>query len=164
MYSHANGLHRQALTIKILIAFLLILIGTAGCSSAPSETPEKFVKKFIQKQIPLLDQSVANFYVKEEQAGVINRVKAFIESKKEAGTLETLKNAKYDFSNIKIKVLDERDEYVNDEDVNFVKVAATGSYTKAVNGKSEVLKEDEIIILESIRGKWKVTEKVNPWH
>jgi hypothetical protein len=44
-----------------------------------------------------------------------------------------------------------------------MKVAATGNYTKDINGTSESLKEDEIIILGSIAGKWKVTEKINPW-
>ena len=162
MYSIANGLPRQAMILNMLIASILILLW-AGCTSAPSETPEKFVLNFIQKQIPLLDQSVAGFYVKEEQSGVIDRVKKFIASKKEKGNFESLSTATYDFSKIKVDVLDQKEEYVNDEQVNFVKVAAKGSYTKAINGKSESLKEDEIIILESIAGKWKVTEKINPW-
>jgi hypothetical protein len=44
-----------------------------------------------------------------------------------------------------------------------VKVEAKGNYTKTINGKSESLFEDEIIILESATGKWQVTEKINPW-
>ena len=79
MYSNSNVLPRQALILKMLIASILILVWV-GCTSAPSETPEKVVLNFIQKHIPLLDQSVADFYVKEEQAGVIDRVKNFIAS------------------------------------------------------------------------------------
>ena len=162
MYSNSNALPRQTLILKMLIFSVLILMW-AGCTSAPSETPEKFVLKFIQKHIPLLDQSVADFYVKEEQAGVIDRVKNVIASMKEKGNLESLKTATYDFSKIKVDVLDQKQEYVDDEGVQFLKVAARGSYTKAINGKSESLNEDEIIILESVAGKWKVTEKINPW-
>ena len=162
MYSNSNGLPRQALILKMLIFSVLILIW-AGCTSAPSETPEKFVLNFLQKHIPLLDQSVADFYVKEEQAGIIDRVKNFIASTKEKGNFESLSTATYDFSKIKVDVLDQKEEYVNDEGVQFMKVAARGNYTKAINGKSESLNEDEIIILESVAGKWKVTEKINPW-
>jgi len=162
MYSNSNGLPRQALILKMLIFSVLILIW-AGCTSAPSETPEKFVLNFLQKHIPLLDQSVADFYVKEEQAGIIDRVKNFIASTKEKGNFESLSTATYDFSKIKVDVLDQKEEYVNDEGVQFMKVAARGNYTKAINGKSESFNEDEIIILESVAGKWKVTEQINPW-
>jgi len=58
---------------------------------------------------------------------------------------------------------DQKEEYVNDEGKDFLKVAARGNYTKTINGKSESLTEDETIIIESVRGKWKVTEKINPW-
>ncbi len=163
MYSNANSLPRQAVTLKMLIASVLILIWAVGCTSAPSETPDKLILNFIQKQIPMIDQSVSDFYVKEEQSGVIDRVKKFIASKKEKGNFESLSAATYDFSKIKVDVLDQKEEYIDDEQVNFMKVAARGSYTKAINGKSESLNEDEIIILESVAGKWKVTEKINPW-
>jgi len=140
-----------------------MLILAAGCTSAPSETPDKLILNFIQKQIPMIDLSVSDFYVKEEQSGVIDRVKKFIASKKENGNFESLSTATYDFSNIKVDVLDQKDEYIDDEDMSFMKVAARGNYTKTLNGKSESLNEDEIIILESVAGEWKVTEKINPW-
>ena len=159
MNSITNGL----MMLKILVASVLILIGAAGCSSSPSETPEKFVMTFIQKHIPMIDRSVADFYVKEERAGVIDRVQQFIASKKEKGTLASLKTAIYDFSKIKIDVLDQKEEYVHDEGVQFMKVAVKGNYTKTINGKPESFIENEIIILESVAGKWKVTEEMNPW-
>lgn len=159
MNSNTNGW----LVLKMLVASVLILIGAAGCTSSPSETPEKLVLTFIQKHIPMIDRSVADFYVKEERAGVIDRVQQFVASKKEKGTFESLKTALYDFSKIKIDILDQKEEYIDDEGVQFMKVAATGNYTKTINGKPESLIEDEIIILESVAGKWEVTEKMNPW-
>jgi hypothetical protein len=159
MNSKTNGM----LILKMLAASVLILIGVAGCTSAPSETPEKLVLTFIQKHIPMIDRSVADFYVKEERAGVIDRVQQFVTSKKEKGTFESLKAALYDFSKIKIDVLDQKEEYIDDEGVQFMKLAAKGNYTKTINGKPESLIEDEIIILESVAGNWEVTEKINPW-
>ena len=164
MYSLTNGSSRQLLTIKILITTFLMLILAAGCTSAPSETPEKVVLNFVQKHIPMIDLSVADFYVKEEQAGIINRVKQFIALKTVKGDFESLSSATYDFSKIKVKVLDRKGEYIQDEEVDFIKLAASGNYTKTINGKTESLVEDEIIILESVAGQWKVTEKINPWH
>ena len=163
MYLKTNVLSRQSLLLKMLAVSVLMLIWAAGCSSAPSMTPENFVLNFIQKNVPMIDKSVADYYVKEERAGVINRVQKFIASKKEKGNFESLKTATYDFSKIKVEVLDQKEEYINDEGVNFLKVAATGNYTKTTNGKSESLTEDEIIIIESVAGKWKVTENINPW-
>ncbi len=159
MTSHTNSWSRQAFILKILVTTVLMLILAAGCTSAPSETPEKFVLNFMQKHIPMIDISVADFYVEEEQKGIIERVKELIASSKEKSSSA----ATYDFSKIKVNVLDQKEEYVHDEAINFTKVAATGSYTKTVDGKSESVIEDEIIILESIAGEWKVTEEINPW-
>ncbi|MEN8265084.1 MAG: hypothetical protein ABFR82_16685 [Nitrospirota bacterium] len=157
MTSHTKGWSRQALILKMLITTVLMLVLAAGCTSAPSETPEKFVLNFMQKHIPMIDISVADFYVKEEQNGIIERVKKLVASSKESSA------ATYDFSKIKVNVLDQKEEYVHDEAINFTKIAATGSYTKTVDGKSESVIEDEVIILESVAGEWKVTEKINPW-
>ncbi len=137
MKSNANSLSRQTLILKMLIASVMMLIWAAGCTSAPSETPDKLILNFIQKQIPMIDQSVSDFYVKEEQSGVIDRVKKFIAAKKEKGNFESLSTATYDFSKIKIDVLDQKEEYIDDEEVTFMKIAATGNYTKAINGTSE---------------------------
>jgi hypothetical protein len=142
---------------------MLILMSTVGCNSAPSMTPEKLVLNFIQKHVPMIDTSVADFYVKEEQAGIIGRIKAFKASNKKKGVSESVSAATYDFSKVQVEVIAEKEEYINDEAVDFLKVAATGSYTKTTNGKSESLVEDEVIILESVAGQWKVTEKTNPW-
>ena len=117
MYSNTNGLFKQTLIQKMFIASILMLILAAGCTSAPSETPDKLIMNFIQKQIPMIDLSVSDFYVKEEQSGVIDRVKKFIASKKAQGDFESLSAATYDFSKIKVDVIDQKDEYVDDEEV-----------------------------------------------
>lgn len=159
MNSHSKGSSRHFLTLTLLIASLLIIMSTVGCNSAPSMTPEKLVLNFIQKHVPMVDASVADFYVKEEQAGIIDRLKAL----KASGKNDADHAATYDFSKVKVEVIGEKEEYIDDESVNFLKVAATGNYTKTTNGKSESLIEDEVIILESIKGQWKVTELINPW-
>ncbi len=163
MNSNANGMFRQAQTITTLIASVLILLWTVGCTSAPSVTPEKFVLDFIQKHIPMIDKSVADFYVKDEQTGILDRVEKFVASNKVQGMSASLNAATYNFSKIKVDVLDQKEDYIDDEAVNFLKVSVSGNYTKTSNEKSTVLVEDEIIILKSVEGKWKVTEKINPW-
>ncbi|KPK02790.1 MAG: hypothetical protein AMK71_01070 [Nitrospira bacterium SG8_35_4] len=163
MNSLANGFSRHALRLTLLIASMLMLLTTVGCNSAPSMTPEKFVLNFIQKHVPMMDLSVADFYVKEERPGIIERIKKLRASNRKKDTSESVSAATYDFSKIKVEVIDRKEEYINDEPVDFLKVAATGSYTKTANGKSESLVEDEVIILRSTAGQWKVTDKINPW-
>jgi hypothetical protein len=163
MRLNANGMSKEVFLLKLLMAFAMTFILFAGCSSAPSVSYDTFILKFIQKHIPMIDKSVATFYVKEERAGVIDRIEKNVDSIKKEGSFKSLSTAKYDFSNIKVEVVDQKQEYVNDEAVDFMKVEIKGKYTKTINGKSETLSEDEIIILESVAGKWKVTEKINPW-
>jgi hypothetical protein len=163
MISNKKGLSMEILTLKMIIASALMLIWAAGCTSAPSEAPEKFVMDFLQKHIPMIDPSVAEYYVKEERAGIIAQVQAYITSKKEKGIFKSISDATYDFSKIKVEVLEQKEEYIDDEGVNFLKIAATGNYSKTMNGKTESFIEDEIIIIESVVGTWKVTEKINPW-
>ena len=163
MNSQLNGFSKHVLMLILLIASVLMLLSTVGCTSAPSMAPEKFVLNFIQKHVPMIDISVADFYVKEEQSGIIDQIKAVKASNKKNNISESVSAATYDFSKIKVEVIAEQEEYINDEAVDFLKVTATGNYTKTTNGKSESLIEDEVIILESIAGQWKVTEKINPW-
>ena len=48
-------------------AFLLLVL-SAGCSSGPSQSPEKVIKNFIGKHISMIDPSVADYYVSKEAA------------------------------------------------------------------------------------------------
>ncbi len=162
MNSRSNSFFGKAQTLTLIVSVLMIL-SIVGCTSAPSVTPEKLVLNFIQKHIPMIDISVADFYVKEERTGIIDRIKALKTSNAQNNISKSVSTSTYDFSKIKVEVIDKKEKYIDDEAVNFLKVAATGSYTKTTNGKSESLTEDEVIILESIAGQWKVTEKINPW-
>ncbi|UCH79762.1 MAG: hypothetical protein JSW20_08365 [Nitrospiraceae bacterium] len=164
MNSYAQSSFRHALTLGMLFISAVILLTTVGCNSGPSMTPETFVQNFIQKHIPMIDLSVADFYVKEEQAGIIARIKAIKAANSKKSNVAAPSTATYDFSKIKVEIIDEKEEYINDEAVTFLKVAAIGNYTKTRNGKSETVAENEVIILESIAGEWKVTEKTNPWN
>ncbi len=163
MYSKASRMFKQNLILNLIIVSFLVLVGLTGCSSAPSLTPEKFVLSFLQKRIPLLDQSLATFYVKEEQAGIIERVKQSIATKKEMKSFTSLSAATYDLTKINVNVLDKKEKYIDDEPIVFVKLAAKGSYIQSVNGKTESLNEDEVIILEIVGSDFKVTEKIDPW-
>ncbi len=162
MYSKACCLLKKSLITNILIATVLA-VGITGCNSGPSVTPEKFVLNFLQKRIPLLDPEVAGFYVKEEQAGVIERVNQSIETKKEKKSFASLSTATYDLANIMVNVIDKKEKYVDDEPKMFVKLAAKGSYVQSVAGKVKSINEDEIIILEIVGSNYKVTEKTDPW-
>jgi hypothetical protein len=154
---------------KIKIVFGAVVIGsimlflTAGCSSGPSQTPEKFVRNFLAKHVPMIDFAVANFYVKEEQTGIKDLVTRNIETFQEKGDLDSLKTAQYDFSNVNVKVIAQKADYVDDEEKKFVKVEAKGTYTLKIGDKSQSFTEDEIIILALEGEGWKVTEKTNPW-
>ena len=164
MNSKVNVLPGQNLMLKMFVASVLMLILAAGCTSTPSVTPEKLAMNFIQKNIPMIDPSVADFYVKEEQSWIEDRVKANIASNKEKGLFKSLSAAKYDYSKIKVNILDQKEEYFQDEEMKFLKVGVTGNYTMTANGKTQSLAEDEVIIMQSVAGVWKVTEKIDPWN
>jgi len=162
MYSKTSCLLKKNLISNILIATFLV-VGIVGCNSGPTMTPEKFVLNFLQKRIPLLDPEVAGFYVKEEQAGIIERVKQSIETKKEKKSFDSLSAATYDLTKITINVLDKKEKFIDDEPKMFVKLAAKGSYIQSVAGNTKSIDEDEIIILEIVGSDFKVTEKIDPW-
>lgn len=142
---------------------LMFIVSIAGCSSQPVTSPQDVIKSFIEKHISMIDLSVADFYVKEEQAGIRASVNKTIQQKKNEGTLESLKKATYDFNKLHIDVIAEKEDYINDEEVDLVEVKASGSYTLSVDGKEETVVEDKVFVLLSAGTEWKVTEKIRPW-
>lgn len=148
----------QAAIIGLTVIFLVM-----GCSSGSSETPESIGKSFLVKHIPLMDLSVSDYYVMEEQASVREVVQKHIDALKQNGAFDSAQSTKYDFSNITLKVIGQKSMYVNDQPHKFLEFEAGGSYTQTEGGKTRTINEDEKIILESVRGQWKVTEKNNPW-
>ncbi len=146
------------------LCVLILMTGLVSCSSQqPATSPKDVIKLFIQKHIPTIDLSVADFYIKEEQAGVRALVNATILTKQKEGTLESLKKANYDFTKLQIDVIAEKEDYINDAPVNLVEVKASGFYTVSVDGNEKTLVEDEIFVLESVGSEWKLTDKIRPW-
>ena len=151
----------------VILALLLAgsLVNCGGRKSSPTlvKAPTDFIKDFIAKHETMIDSSLVNFYVKEEQPIVEARINKTIEEKKEAGVLEKLQNLQFDFSNLQIKVVDQKEEYINDTPKKLIRVAVTGSYVMKQDDGAKTVSADDTIILEMVDNSWKVTEKINPW-
>ena len=136
-----------------------------GASSTPAkiEAPKALIQNYIAKHNTMVDDSLVNFYVADEQPTVAAAVKKTIEEKKAAGELEKLQQSTFDFSNLQISVVDQKDVYVHDEPTKVIKVSVSGSYDIKNGSSNETIPADKTIILEMVNNEWKVTEKVNPW-
>ena len=77
--------------------------------------------------------------------------------------LESLEKATFDFSGLKIELVDQKEEYFDDEPVLYVKVAVRGNYTMELPEENKKIDTDDVIILKMARHEWKVTETNNPW-
>ena len=140
---------------------VVVVTGCGGNKQA--QAPESMIRDFVAKNHVMIDESLASFYVAEEQEDIQQAIARSTEEKKQSGTLASLKQASFDPSALKISVLDQKEEYVHDEAVDFLKISATGNLLiKMADGSKDVAIND-IIILEKERGNWKVTEKINPW-
>ena len=157
--------------VKVLLTAVLAmflagsLVNCGGSKSSPAlvKAPVDFIKDFIAKHETMIDTSLVNFYVKDEQAIVEAQINKTIDEKKEAGVLEKLQNLQFDFSNLQIKVVDQKEEYIADMPRKMIKVAVTGSYVMKQADEAKTVSADDTIILEMVDNSWKVTEKVNPW-
>jgi hypothetical protein len=168
MKGDIGKMHTKIVTGVILkcitgIAGVLIMFVVFGCSTKQDNTPEDFLRMFLQKHIPLIDVSTADFYVKDEQSGIKDVISRNIQAKKEEGTYDSLKNATYDLSSIRVTVLDRNITYIDDEPKTLVELKATGFYTMTIDGQEKTDLEEEIFVLQAVGGEWKVTEKVKPW-
>jgi restriction endonuclease Mrr len=159
-----RGNYKVRNALGALMVSITMVAFAAGCSFGPSQPPQDTVKNFLAEHLKMTDTSLAKFYDTSEQPTILERIARSIKEKKEKGTFDMISNAKYDLSNVKIKVLDEKADYVNDEEFEFAKVAAVGSYSVIQGEKKKELKEDEVFILKAVGDNWKVTEKLNPWH
>jgi hypothetical protein len=144
---------------------LFLIIGLANCSGkqAATEPPKTLIQNFIAQKDTMVNPSLSDFYVKEEQAGIAEEVNKAISAKEAAGTIEKVRNATYDFSGLEMKVIDQTKYYVNYEPKKFMKVAVKGNYTMQLQESSKIIPTDKIITLELVDKDWKVTEQLNPW-
>ena len=83
--------------------------------------------------------------------------------KKYITTQVKLDNAEIDFSGLSITIVDEKDEYVNDESKHFAKIETAGSYKVKIAGSVNSRDINDTFILMNDRGEWKISEQVNPW-
>ena len=146
-----------------VIVCITMLVLSAGCSSGPAQSPEDVVKSFLAKHLAMTDMSLVQYYDTNEQPGILEQITKSISAKKEKGTLDSVSSSKYDLSKVDIKVIDQKAEYVDDEEVKFVKVVAKGSYSVSHGDKRQELNENEVFILKAVGKNWKVTEQINPW-
>ncbi len=152
-------------TLTLLVIGLFLFVGITNCSSskATSQPPEDFLKNFIAKHETMVDPSLVNFYIKEEQSNVAENITSSVQAKKAEGTLESLQHASFDFSALKLEVAGEKEMYVDDEPKTFLKIAVKGSYTMKIEEDVKTITANNTIILEKEGKEWKVTEKIHPW-
>ena len=153
-------------TILSVTVALFLVLGTINCggsSSGPTPAPKAFLQDFIAKHQTMVDSSLVEFYIDEEQAQMAELIKTSINSLKAQGILESLQQATFDFTGLQLQVVAEKEEYIDDEPKNFLKVAVKGSYVMNQKDTSKTISTDDIIILEMVGNNWKVTETINPW-
>ena len=147
-----NNVLKAVTLMSIMIVFNFI-----GCSQSHSQTPEEFIKVFLTKYIPFLDTSIAELYVKDEQSRMRDLILQNIQKKQKGGTYNSLKNATYDLTDIRVTVLDIKGMYINDEPKTLVEVVAKGFYTVKTVDQKDTYLEDEIFILQEIGNEWKIS-------
>ncbi len=157
------SLPRFRLSLGLLAAGLLFLAGMAGCSSKQAAVPTAFIQDFLSKHETMVDSSLVDLYVKEEQAGIAQQINESISSRKAAGTLERLQHATFDFKGMKIELIDEKEEYVDDSPTVFLKIGTHGSFIMSMDEGTKTIPAENILILEKVGADWKVTENLNPW-
>ena len=152
-------------TLPVIIAGFLFLFGTVNCggNKSASQPPKKLIQDFIAKHQTMVDTSLVNYYVQQERKDVAKRVQNSISAKKAEGTLESMQEATFDFSDLKLTLIGEKEDYFNDELKTFIRVAVKGSYIMQQQNSSQTIPADETIILEKVGDGWKVTEDINPW-
>lgn len=156
----------RGILYTILTLFLVGgIISCGGSSSGPVQTqaPKSLIQQFVAKHTNMVDESLVDYYVAEEKPIVAAAVQKSIDEKKAAGELAKLQNVTFDFSNLKIELVGEKEEYINDRPTKIIKVDVSGSYIMKNDEGAQTITANETIILELENNNWKVTEKINPW-
>ena len=151
-------------TIRLAAIIAMLLLGFVACGgSKQAQAPADLIKNYLAKNATMVDKSLAELYVEEEQNDVLKAIEKSITASKEDGTYENLTQASFDFSEMSIETVDNRDAYVNDEIKDFLKVAIKGDISMIISDTITKIPADTILILEKQGSYWKVTEKINPW-
>ena len=146
-------------------AWVIVLAGITACGSniTTVDLPKDFIKDFIAKHETMVDRTLVYYYVKSDQKEVAKQVDMACRINESKGRLGILENAAFDFSGIRIELIDQKEEYVHDEPVVFVKVAVKGSYQMRIEDETRKIEADDIIVLQMAHNEWKVTNTGNPW-
>jgi hypothetical protein len=150
----------------ILVAVcLLALTNITGCGSEVTSTdiPKDFIREFIAKHETMVDKSLVYYYVKCDQPEIAEKIAQACRLNRSKGKLTSLAKATFDFSDLQIELVDQKEEYVNDEPVLFVKVALKGFYRMKLPEATQEIAANDIIVLEMVHNEWKVTSSRNPW-
>ena len=144
---------------------MVALTGITACGSSGGmvDLPKDFIKDFIAKNETMVDKSLVYYYVKPDQQEVAERIDVACRINKSKGTLESLQNATFDFSELELKLVDQKEEYIDDEPVIFVKVSVKGCYKINLPEATQKIEADDIIVLQMARNEWKVNNSNNPW-
>jgi hypothetical protein len=156
----------KGLLYSVLGMFLVgTMVSCGGSSSAPVQVqaPKALIQEYIAMHSIMVDTSLVDFYLTGEQPKMAAAIKKTIEAKEKTGELEKLQNATFDFTNLQIAVVGEKDDYIEDQPTKLIKVSVTGSYIMNQAADSTTITADETVILGMVRDTWKVTEKINPW-
>jgi hypothetical protein len=150
----------------ILVAVSLVCLAIiTGCGSdvASVELPKDFIQDFIAKHETMADKSLVYYYVKSDQPEIAEQIEVACRINKSKGVLEILENATFDFSELQIKIVDKKEEYIDDEPVVFIKVAVKGCFKMQLPEAIKTIDTDDIIVLQMAKSEWKVTNTNNPW-
>ena len=156
----------KGLMYTVLALFLVgIMINCGGSSSTPAQVqaPKALIQDYIAKHGTMVDSSLASLYLNDEQPKVAADIKRTISEKTATGELEKLQHATFDFTNLQIKVVGQKEDYVDDQPTQLIKVSVSGSYIMKQAADSTTISANETIILAKVNKNWKVTEKVDPW-
>jgi hypothetical protein len=156
----------KGLLYTVLALFLVgAMINCGGSSSGPAQVqaPKALIQDYISKHGIMVDTSLVEIYVTEEQPRVAADVKRTINQKTATGELERLQDATFDFSNLQITVVGEKEDYIDDQPTQLIKVSVSGSYIMNQADNATTIPADETVILVMVNNHWKVTEKINPW-
>ena len=159
------------LTKGVLYTILaLFLVGAmincgGGSSAGPTQVqaPLSLIKDFIAKHETMVDLSLVDFYAPDERPRVAAAVNKKIDQLKSAGELDKLMNATFDFSNLQIKVVGQKEGYINDRPRKLMKVTLSGSYVMKEDNETKTIQASDSIVLEMVNDSWKITENVDPW-
>lgn len=156
----------KGLLYTVLALFLVgTMINCGGSSSGPVQVqaPKALIQDYVSKHGIMVDTSLVDIYVAEEQPKVAADIKRTINEKTATGELERLQDATFDFTNLQIAVIGEKEDYIDDQPTKLIKVSVSGSYIMKQADNATTIPADETVILGMVNNNWKVTERINPW-